>query len=442
MNPLNAWLAAATMSDTEADAVRQRVQRAITLSGGAPADESVQYWGFATLRLAVLDKHLRRLDLPRHGPAAMKLFQLACTADDADSTGSVQAGWAALHESNDPRPDTFEQGEERGGEVWTFMSSRPGRRHRAVYSFVVSAEPLIRRWHVRIDGATVHVEMPDQGWFALDLRLLLPDAKTGRSCKLSADGGWGSRPATPKLPDMVSADTGNGMHTSPSTSPQAGSTSVLELSELCDRFSMVPTAAINDVLRTEGLLSQVLPPTLRGLDPSMRLAGAAFTIKGSKSLKLDNEMTERAAMLEAIPADSICVWDTSGDDESAQWGEVMTLAAQRAGCRGTVVDGGVRDTDKVLGLNFPVFCRYRTSNGMLGRFRMSDWQVPVRIGGVTIRPGDLVVGDADGVIVVPRPLAAQTLLAAEKIAATEIEIKNMIDTGASPREVVDRGGYF
>lgn len=241
---------------------------------------------------------------------------------------------------------------------------------------------------------------------------------------------------------MVSADTGNGMHTPPSTSRQARSTSPLALSELCDRFSLVPTAAINDVLRAAGLMFQVLPPALRGLDPSMRLAGSAFTIKGSKSLKLDNEMTERAAMLEAIPADSICVWDTSGDDESAQWGEVMTLAAQRAGCRGTVVDGGVRDTDKVLGLSFPVFCRYRTSNGMLGRFRMSDWQIPVRIGGVTISPGDVVVGDADGVIIIPRPLAEQTLLAAEKIAAEEIEIKNMISTGASPREVVDRGGYF
>lgn len=212
--------------------------------------------------------------------------------------------------------------------------------------------------------------------------------------------------------------------------------------ELCDRYQRVPTAAINDVLRGAGLTDQVLPPTITGLRPEMRTAGFAFTIKGSKNLQLANEMEERAAMLEAITEHSVCVWDTSHDDESAQWGEVMTMAAQRQGCRGAVVDGGVRDTDKIIGLGFPVFCRYRTSNGMLGRFRMTAWQTPVRIGGVVITPGDLVIGDLDGVIIVPRELAWKTLVAAEEVAGEETRLKRMIDDGIAPREVVRRGGYF
>jgi 4-hydroxy-4-methyl-2-oxoglutarate aldolase len=212
--------------------------------------------------------------------------------------------------------------------------------------------------------------------------------------------------------------------------------------ELCDRYQLVPTAAINDVLRSSGLVAQVLPPTVTGLVPGMRTAGFAFTIKGSKNLQLDNEMEERAAMLEAIPEHSVCVWDTTNDDESAQWGEVMTMAAMRQGCRGAIVDGGVRDTDKILDLAFPVFCRYRTSNGMLGRFRMSGWQTPIRIGTVVIQPGDLVIGDLDGVIIVPRARAWETLLAAEKIAGSEVHLKQMITDGVSPREVVERGGYF
>lgn len=212
--------------------------------------------------------------------------------------------------------------------------------------------------------------------------------------------------------------------------------------ELCDRYELVPTAAINDVLRAAGLIAQVLPPSVAGLLPGMRTAGFAFTIKGSKNLQLANEMEERAAMLEAIGEHSVCVWDTSGDDESAQWGEVMTMAAMRQGCRGAVVDGGVRDTDKILDLGFPVFCRYRTSNGMLGRFRMSGWQTPIRIGSVVIQPGDLVVADIDGVIIVPRARAWDTLQAAEQIAGTEVALKQMIADGASPREVVKRGGYF
>ncbi|MFJ9884770.1 RraA family protein [Streptomyces sp. NPDC091287] len=212
--------------------------------------------------------------------------------------------------------------------------------------------------------------------------------------------------------------------------------------ELCDRYARVSTAAVNDVLRAGGLTRQVLPHAIVPVRDDMRLTGVAFTIKGAKSLQLDGEMEERAVMLEEIPDHAICVWDTSGDDESAQWGEVMTMAAQRKGCRGAVVDGGVRDTEKILDLDFPVFARYRTSNGMLGRFRMTGWQTEIRLGEVTIAPGDFMVGDLDGVIVIPRALAEGTLIAAEKIEEDEVGIKQMVTSGLEPREVVKRGGYF
>ncbi|MFF3030966.1 RraA family protein [Streptomyces rubiginosohelvolus] len=202
------------------------------------------------------------------------------------------------------------------------------------------------------------------------------------------------------------------------------------------------TAAVNDVLRARGLTRQVIPLAIVPVRDDMRLAGVAFTIKGAKSLRLDGEMEERAAMLEEISDHSICVWDTSGDDESAQWGEVMTMAAQRKGCRGAVVDGGVRDTERISALDFPVFARYRTSNGMLGRFRLTGWQIDVRLGEVTISSGDVIVGDLDGVIVVPRALAEETLIASEEIEDAEIGIKQMITSGVEPREVVKRGGYF
>lgn len=212
--------------------------------------------------------------------------------------------------------------------------------------------------------------------------------------------------------------------------------------ELCDRYERLFTAAVNDVLRARGLLYQVLPPSIAALQRETKVAGVAFTIKGAKSLRLENDMQTRAAMLDAIGRDAVCVWDTSGDDESAQWGEVMSIAAQRRGCRGAVVDGGVRDTDKVLGLGFRVFCRYTTSNGMLGRFRITDWETPIRIAAVTVTPGDIVFGDSDGVIVVPRRLAYEVLLEAEELKAKEREVKQWVRDGVPPREVVDRGGYF
>ncbi len=216
----------------------------------------------------------------------------------------------------------------------------------------------------------------------------------------------------------------------------------IPLAELCQRYEALFTAAVNDVLRERGLLYQTLPSGIMPLRDTMKVAGPAFTIKGAKSLLVKNEMKERAEMLEAIPAHHVVAWDTSGDDESAQWGEVMTIAAQKRGCRGAIVDGGVRDTDRVLGLNFPVFVRYRSSNGMLGRFRISGWQVPVQIGQVHIAPGDIVFADIDGAIVVPRDLAYDVLLRAEEIAKSESELKQWVNDGLSATEIVKRGGYF
>lgn len=212
--------------------------------------------------------------------------------------------------------------------------------------------------------------------------------------------------------------------------------------ELCDRYEALFTAAVNDVLRERNLLHQTLPHNIMPLRDEMKVAGIAFTVKGSKSLLVKDEMRERVQMLDSIPADAVVAWDTSGDDESAQWGEVMTMAARRKGCRGAVVDGGVRDTDRVLSQNFPVFVKYRSSSGMLGRFRISGWQEPIRIGQVFINPGDVVFGDIDGVIVVPRAIAYDVLLRAEEIARQESAIKRWIDEGMPAMEIVERGGYF
>lgn len=212
--------------------------------------------------------------------------------------------------------------------------------------------------------------------------------------------------------------------------------------ELCRRYEDVFVSAVNDVLREEGMISQTLPNNIMPLREEMKVCGIAFTIKGAPSLDLKDEMEERARMLEQIGPGDLVVWDTSGDTFSAQWGEMMTKVSKKRGCRGAILDGGVRDTAAVLKQNFPVFCKYRTSNGMLGRFRTTAWQVPIMIGDVKIFPGDVVFGDIDGVIVVPRKMAYDTLLRAEAIRDNEKQIDKLISGGMKPSEVVAAGGYF
>lgn len=212
--------------------------------------------------------------------------------------------------------------------------------------------------------------------------------------------------------------------------------------ELCRRYEGVFVSAVNDVLREEGLISQTLPNNIMPLREEMSVCGFAFTVKGAPSLELKDEMEERARMLEQISANDVVVWDTSGDTFSAQWGEMMTKVAKSRGCRGAVLDGGVRDTRAVLNQKFPVFCKYRSSNGMLGRFRTIAWQTPIMIGEVKVFPGDVIFGDIDGVIVIPRRLAYDVLLRAEAVRARETEIDKMISSGMTPSGVVSAGGYF
>lgn len=212
--------------------------------------------------------------------------------------------------------------------------------------------------------------------------------------------------------------------------------------DLCRRYEALYTGAVNDVLRQDGLLRQTLPNGILPLRENMIVAGIAFTVKGAKHTTTEGEMENRVAMLEAVKPFNVLIWDTTKDEESAHWGEVMTKAAIRAGCRGAVIDGGVRDTGLVLAQNFPVFVRYRSSNGMLGRFRMIDYQRPIRIGEVDILPGDVIFGDIDGVLVIPRRMACDVLERAEKIRGEEQVYKQWLDEGMSADEVVKRGGYF
>lgn len=216
---------------------------------------------------------------------------------------------------------------------------------------------------------------------------------------------------------------------------------MIPVPEMRARFLKLFTAAVNDVLRFEHRINGSLPSTYRGLRGDDRLCGRAFTIKGGPDITTDGEFELRAQMLEALGEDEVVVWDCTGDTVTAQWGEMMTLAAAQRGCRGAIVNG-VRDVDRVIPQEFPVFHHYTTSTGMLGRFRMHHYQKPVLMGEVVVAPGDWILGDQDGLVAIPQAIAERVLLAAEAILSKEKSIKEMVESGMKPTEVVRNGGYF
>jgi regulator of RNase E activity RraA len=216
----------------------------------------------------------------------------------------------------------------------------------------------------------------------------------------------------------------------------------IPVKELCERYERLYTGAINDVMREMCLLDQNLPSDIMPLRDEMTVCGIAFTVKSSPNVMIQGEMSFRAQMLDEMQPEGVVVWDTSNDTEGSLWGGVMTATAIAKKLRGAVIVGGIRDTKQILEQKFPVFYKYRTSNGSLGRCLITHYQVPVKVGKVTVRPGDIIFGDIDGVLCVPREIAYDVLVRAEQIESNENDIFDWVRSGDTIQEIVAKGGYF
>jgi regulator of RNase E activity RraA len=157
---------------------------------------------------------------------------------------------------------------------------------------------------------------------------------------------------------------------------------------------------------------------------------------------ISGEMEFRVRMLDEMKEDSFVIWDTSEDEQATLWGGVMTATAKGKKVKAACIDGGIRDTHQILEADFPVFYKYRISNGSLGRCLITHYQTTLLIGGVIIKPGDVVIGDIDGVVVIPREIAMKVLLRAEEIIENEAAIFGWVKDGQSIQDITQKGGYF
>ena len=146
-------------------------------------------------------------------------------------------------------------------------------------------------------------------------------------------------------------------------------------------------------------------------------------------------------MLGEVPAGHVAVY-ACRHDVTAHLGELSVTSLKARDVAGCVLDGGCRDVRFILDEGFPVFSRFVTPEDSTWRWELEATQVPVTIGRVRIEPGDWVVGDDDGVVVVPQAIAAIVLTEAEEKAATESEIRAAVRDGVPPLEAYERFGTF
>lgn len=200
------------------------------------------------------------------------------------------------------------------------------------------------------------------------------------------------------------------------------------------------TAILSDSCDAAGLRHQVLQQRLAPIVPGSRAMGRARTVRFAPSLADESADPYRDAIdvIDGIRAGQMVVISTDESNDSAFWGELFSAAALGAGASGVITDGNLRDTDRIAALGFPAFSRSRRPIDFRGRMRIVDVDVPVVLGGVEIRAGDLVMADDDGAVVVPRAREDEVLGLARQRAAQESTVLAELLNGASLRAVWDR----
>jgi len=178
----------------------------------------------------------------------------------------------------------------------------------------------------------------------------------------------------------------------------------MEIQELVRKLSALPAATLYEGMGKVGGIHHHIRPML----PRSRLAGLAYTIR-----ILPGETLAVLRAIEEAPVGSVLVIDTSGNGVSAVWGGTSSLAAKVRGLAGCVTNGLVRDLDDLIEIGLPIYATGVTVTGTLRGH--SGWVgLPVSVGGQVVRPGDVLVGDADGVVVIAQELAHDALTAAIK----------------------------
>jgi len=181
----------------------------------------------------------------------------------------------------------------------------------------------------------------------------------------------------------------------------------------------LPTATISDALDRLGIAGQVLG--IAPLDPRFRLAGRAFTLRYRPA-----GIMERGTVgdyIDDVPPGEVVVLDNAGRLDCTVWGDILTAVANRRGVGGTVIHGVCRDVQRALDLGYPIFSRGRYMRTGKDRVEVESTGAPVSLGEVQVRPGDILIGDADGLLVVPRGREAEILEVARQIEEAEQAIE-------------------
>ena len=203
-----------------------------------------------------------------------------------------------------------------------------------------------------------------------------------------------------------------------------------------ERASKLDTSTISDALDRLGIPGQCL--NIKPRDPRFRMTGRAFTMLYRPVGKPAGTVGD---FIDDVTPGSVIAIDNGGRENATVWGDILTEIAHRRGIAGTVIDGACRDTALCLELGYPVFSKSYSMRTGKDRVQLDATEVAVNIGDARVAAGDILRGDADGVVVIPRQHEAEVLATAEGIAEAEDAIRKSVREGMRLDEARKRFGY-
>jgi len=207
------------------------------------------------------------------------------------------------------------------------------------------------------------------------------------------------------------------------------------------------TAVVGDVMDTAGLHHQFLPANIRPLVADMVVVGRAMPLLEADidaATAAETDAADFGLMLRALDdlKDGEVYICTGGTPDYALWGGLMSTRAAHLQAAGAILDGYVRDADEIEALGFTVFCRGLYAQDQGPRGKVIDYRCPIEIEGVRIEPGDLLFGDREGVLVIPRAAEAEAIRRAREKASTEGAVAKAIRGGMSACEALATFGVM
>jgi regulator of RNase E activity RraA len=210
------------------------------------------------------------------------------------------------------------------------------------------------------------------------------------------------------------------------------------LSKYLKELEKIPTASLSDALDKKGIkgyLSHEVKPVF----DTKRIVGRAVTIKDKLTKEVITPLLALEAIDKAQPGDIIVRTVENGNAKDiALWGGLMSLAAKKKGIKGVVLDGGVRDVLEAKAMSFPIFAKSITPVTSVGRTKVVEFNSSIMIDDVTINPGDIIVGDSDGVVVIPVSLLEDVIALAKEIDSLEKQESEELKKGKSIVEVIKK----